>query len=276
MRKAFIGIGVFLVLVIVGVLIFVATFDVNRYRRTIESELEGRLGRRVTLGDMHLNLFPPRFRVENAVIGDDLSFRSGAPFIKAQSLDVSVQLMPLLHKQVEVDSLTLQRPSVNLIKNSAGVWNFASLGHPAGAQTNPPPAPGGKKPAPSAPPSSPAPGDQGFSLAELNIRDGQLTVLDQQRERKASIYDHIDITLKNFAPDRPFQLDAGLHLPGSGQQQARLTGEGGPVVRDQPAATPFDGTLSLKQVTIGDLAKFLDSPALNGTDGVVSGDIKIK
>ena len=71
MRKALIGVGILIVVVIVGLVIFAATFDVNRYRGTIQSELEKRLGRQVTLGEMHLRLFPPRFRVENLAVSDD-------------------------------------------------------------------------------------------------------------------------------------------------------------------------------------------------------------
>ena len=64
-------------------------------------------------------------------------------------------------------------------------------------------------------------------------------------------------------------------MAGAGSQQARLQGEGGPIVNGDPAMTPFRGTLSLKQVTIGDLSKFLNSPVLAGTDGTVTGETKI-
>ena len=131
MRRLAIIAGVIFLVIVVAVAIFAATFDVNKYRGTIQSQLEKRLGRPVLLGDMGLSLFPPRFRVQNLAIADDTRFSPDAPFIKAQELDVSVKLLPLLHQQFEIDSLSLQRPSVNLIKNSAGVWNFASLGHPA-------------------------------------------------------------------------------------------------------------------------------------------------
>lgn len=109
-------------------LVFAATFDVNRYRATIQSELENRLGRKVTLGDMHLSVFPPRFRVLNISISDDPRFSTQKPFVQAQQLDVSVKLLPLLTKSVQIDSLGLKRPSVELIKNKQGVWNFVSLG----------------------------------------------------------------------------------------------------------------------------------------------------
>ncbi len=281
MRKISIGIGIFIVIVVAGLLIFVATFDVNKYHGTIQSELEKRLGRPVTLGDMHLSVFPPRFRVQNLAIADDPRFSPEAPFVKAQELDVSVKLLPLWHKQVEIDSLNLQRPSVNLIKNQAGMWNFASLGHPV---ENPQPVPSQPTQAPAAkptPPSQPIPqnpqpaSEQQFSLGKLMISDGQISVLDEQKSKTPSLYDHIDLTLKYFSPNKPFSIDAAVHMVGQGSQEASLQGEGGPIVEGQPATTPFRGTLNLRQVGISDLSKFFNSPALRGTDGILTGETKI-
>src|SRR5258705_9756399 len=188
MRRFGIIAGVIFLVAVAAAVIFAATFDVNKYRGTIQSQLEKRLGRPVALGEMGLTLFPPRFRVQNLAIADDPHFSADAPFIKAQELDVSVQLLPLLHKQIEIDSVSLQRPSVNLIKNSAGVWNFASLGHPAEATS---PQPGAQPPGQTAPsnptappPQSPQPStDQQFSLGKLAIQDGQISLLDQQQSK---------------------------------------------------------------------------------------------
>jgi AsmA protein len=66
--------------------------------------------------------------VQNLAIADDAKFNDSKPFVQARELDVSVKLLPLLSKSVEIDSLNLTRPSVELIKNREGVWNFASLG----------------------------------------------------------------------------------------------------------------------------------------------------
>lgn len=298
MRKVLIAIGVIILIIIVAVAIFAATFDVNKYRGTIQSELQKQLGRQVTLGDMHLGLFPPSLKVKDVKIAEDPRFNTAKPFVEANELDVSVKLLPLLHKAVEINSLNLQRPSVELIKNEQGVWNFASIGHPeqTGAQPTPPepqqPAPAkgkhpakGKeqKPEPSQPsnqgtsqPQQPSSSSgQRFSLGDLVIKDGQVSLTDMQKSKTPMVYDHIDVTLKNFAPNEPFTIDAAAHLPGAGNQEVRLQGKGGPLQQNNPATTPFDGTLNLKQVEIAGLSKFLNSPALVGTNGIVSGETKI-
>jgi hypothetical protein len=286
MRKVVAVIGVIILVLVVAVLIFAATFDVNKYRGTIQSELQNKLGRQMTLGEMKLNLFPLSFAVHNLAIADDPHFSADSPFVKTQELDVSVKLIPLLHKQVEINSLTLKEPSVNLIKNQAGVWNFASLGHPEQSQTQEPsqrsasnqkPAPNQPaptKPSPTPGTQQPSPGQQ-ISLGSLTIDDGQLSFLDQQKSKTPTIYDHIDIKLENFTPDQPFRLDAAARMAGKGTQELRLQGQGGPLQQQNPAITPFHGTVSLKQVGIADFAKFLNSPALNGTDGVLGGETRI-
>jgi AsmA protein len=254
MRRVLIVIGIIVAITIAGAVVFVATFDVNRYHGAIQSQLEQRLGRKVTLGDMHLNLFPPRFSVQNLTIADDSNFGTEKPFVQTQQLDVSVKLFPLIKGMAEINSVSLQRPSVELIKNQQGVWNFSSLGGPSEST-------GGGAPQ--------------FSLARLAISDGQVAVTDLQSKSVRSVYDHIDLNLLDFAPNAPFSITLAANLPGPGTQQIRLDGQAGPIVQGQLASTPFHGTLEMRQVAIAGLQKFLASPALVNTDGVLTGKTKI-
>jgi AsmA protein len=258
MRKIAIVIGIVVLVIVVAVGVLLATFNPNDYRGTVQTKLEQQLNRKVSLGDMSLGLFPLRFRLASLAIDDDPKF-GNRPFIQTQELSVSVKLLPLLSKSVEVESLSLERPSVELIKNAQGVWNFASLGE--------------KTPAPAAAPASSS--GQQFSLGELAINDGLVAITDLQNRKPRTVYDHINVKLTDFAPDSPFNLDASVHLPGSGSQEVQLQGKGGPLSHANPASTPFKGTLDLKGVEIGELQKFLQSPALVNTDGVLSGHTEI-
>jgi AsmA protein len=255
MRNVGIAIAVIVVVIIVAVAVFAATFDVNRYRNTIQADLTKIVRRDVSLGEMHLDLFPPRFVVRDVTIADDPTFETHRPFVQAQELDVSIKPLPLLHKSVEIDSLYLQRPAVELIKNSRGTWNFASLG---GASREP---------------SSTQ--HKTFSLSKLVIQDGQVATTDEQTRQPRSVYDHIDVTLRDFAPNEPFSLEAAAHLPGPNNQQFNLHGKGGPVRQDQPAATPFHGTLDWHEVEIAGARRFVSSPALANADGSLSGQMNI-
>jgi AsmA protein len=286
MRRIAIALGIFVIIVVGAVLIFAATFDVNRYRGRIQAELEKRLGRPVTLGQMHLGLFPPRFRAQDVIIADDPRFSRDVPFVKAGEVDVSVQLLPLLRKQMEIDSLDLQRPNVNLIKNQGGEWNFASLGSSGEVSGEPsakPTAPAAPETTSNkpAPPQQPPQGEpqqssqRRFSLGKLTVEDGQVSLLDQSEGKIPTVYDHIDVTLNNLSPGRPFNLDASVHMAGGGSKTINLQGDGGPLVQSDLTRTPFKGTLKVNQVGLADLTKFLNAPALNGSDGTLTGETKI-
>jgi uncharacterized protein involved in outer membrane biogenesis len=257
MRKTAIVIAIVAVVIVLAVGVLLATFNPNDYHGTIQAKLEQQLERKVALGNMSLGLFPLRFKVANLSIDDDPKFSNRA-FIQTEELSVSVKLLPLLSKSVEVDSVSLERPRVELIKNAQGVWNFASLGQ--------------QKPATA--PAASSSGQQ-FSLGELAINDGQVAITDVQDRRPRTVYDHINFKLTDFAPSTPFNLEASVHLPGPGNQEVTLKGKGGPLSHEIPAATPFKGTLDLKSVEIGGLQKFLQSPALVNTDGVLSGHTEI-
>jgi len=275
MRKVGIVVGIIVFVIVIAVVVVLAVFNPNDYKATIQTKLEQQLGRKVSLGDMSLGIFPLRFKVANLSIADDPKF-SNDPFIQTQLLSVSVKLLPLLSKSVEVDSLSLERPNVNLIRNAKGVWNFASLGQTSATEAAPPAKTPSAPPAKTAPASSSSSSsEQGFSLGELAINDGQVAITDLQDKRPKTVYDHIDLKLTDFAPTTPFNVEASVHLPGSGNQEVGLKGKGGPLLHDNPAATPFKGSLDLKNVEIAGLQKFLQSPALVKTDGIVSGHTDI-
>src|SRR6185295_17597823 len=119
--------AVLLIVVVIAALAFRALVDVNRYRPQIEAKLRDRLGRDVSLGPMKLSLIPLAFRVENAVIGEDPAFDTGLPFARVETLFVSPELFPLLRHEVQISSVQLDRPSLELVRNEKGVWNFSSL-----------------------------------------------------------------------------------------------------------------------------------------------------
>ncbi|HVW86932.1 MAG TPA: AsmA family protein, partial [Bryobacteraceae bacterium] len=235
MRKLLIVIGIVAALLIAAVFAIPALLDVNRYRGQIQAALEGRLNRGVTLGAMSLKVIPLAFSVQNVVIKEDPQFPVERPFAQVRELSVSPRFWPLLRGDVEIRSLTLERPVIELVKNASGIWNTSTLG---GSQSR----------ANVAPHSDP-PKERDFSLARLEIHDGQLAVTDLQKRRPRAIYDHIDLTLNDYAPGKAFSLVTTAHLPGKGANELKLEGQGGPVVQGDMARTPFQGTVVIKEVS---------------------------
>ncbi len=267
MRKLLIAI-VIVVLVVVCLAVALPFFiNVNQYRGQIQAELQKQLGRPVQLGNMSLSVIPLAVKVDNVTIGEDPSFHSSVAFAQVQQLDVHLKLFPLVAKKIEVSSLTLEKPKIELIRNPAGVWNFASLGQKPVAMVTP------AKPSPAQPSPAPAQGAKpgGFEFSKLAITDGQISVTDYQKHQSRAVYDHIDLTLKDFAPNQPFSLDVAAHLPGKGTQTLRLTGKGGPVNDAQLINTPFKGSVKFEEVSLAGAQKFLNTQALENSDAVISG-----
>src|SRR5215472_38378 len=292
MRKLGIAILVIVVIVIAAALIIPRLVDINKYHSQIQAQLEKKLGRQVSLGEMKLSLFPPSFQVSDPVIAEDKAFDTGRPFATAERLAVSIKFWPLLRKEVDVKSLRLDRPHIELVRNAQGEWNFATLGQEGAAAPQPaPPIKGGKqtahgqqaeqtaKPNPASQPAATEESRKSsaeLSLANLEITDGQVAITDFQKHQSRAIYDHIDLNLSNFAPDQQFSINLAAHLPGQGKQTVSLDGTAGPIRQKDMLNTHFDGTLQLNQVSISGVEKFLNSQALSGIEAQASGNAKVK
>jgi len=278
MKRVLKWIAVVIVILIIIVIALPFVIDVNMFRPRIEAELTNALGRKVTVGNLKLSLISGSLAADNIAIADDPAF-SNQPFVKADALNVGVNLMPLiLSKTLEVRDLTLTRPQVTLMRTPQGKWNFSTLGSKTGeantqssqSQANEPSSPPAKKaeqkPAPanpaenqSAQKSAPSPGaqsqseqglEQNLSVGALNIRSGQITVADTNAPSKARVYRNVDVTVKNFSFTSQFPFTLSADLPGGGN--AKLDGTAGPVNRGDTSLTPLQAKISVNQL---DLAK---------------------
>jgi len=274
MRKIIISLFVFVVVLVIVVMALPLLIDVNNFRGTLEHEARQRLGRPVKLGQMHLKLLPIAFRVDNASIGEDPRFGQGQ-FAQAKDVRINLKLWPLLHKQLEITSLDLRGPQIELIHNPDGVWNFSSIGKTPEVPTAKPSTTIKQSPVPSQQgPSQPTPGTI-VALDYLSISDGTIALTDQQKQQPRAVYDHIDLKVSHFVPGQPFTVSAGVHLPGEGRQEVRLNGRVGPVNERTIVDTAMNATVDLNDVRLSGVKKFLNSQALEGTDFVISGHMSV-
>jgi len=127
MMRALKWIGIVVAILIVIVLVLPFLINVNTFRPRIESELTNALGRKVAVGNLSLSLWSGSLAADDIAIADDPGF-STSPFIKAKSLDVGVEIIPLiLSKTLHVTDLTLSQPQVALLRDRSGKWNFYTL-----------------------------------------------------------------------------------------------------------------------------------------------------
>jgi AsmA protein len=219
---------VLVVLAVIFLIVFVLSlvpFVVNAeaFRSTIESELSSALGREVTMGHMTFAIMAGSLDADDLSIADDPQF-SNVPFIQAKKLNVGVEVLPIVfHHRVHITKLKIDTPSIQLIQNASGTWNFSSIG-------------GVKTQQPSSAPD--------LTVEELKITDGSATVSSIPITNKPFQYTEVNATLKSFSLLKSFPFELSAKLPGEGS--LTLSGNAGPISQKNTTHTPFQATLQLK------------------------------
>ncbi len=103
-------------------------FPIASLNAPVRAALERALGRRVEIGGpLRFRLLPsPAVIVENAVISDEAAFGI-EPFAYVPELEISLDPFGLLRGRMTFRGLTLVEPSMNLVKNAEGEWNYPGL-----------------------------------------------------------------------------------------------------------------------------------------------------
>jgi len=122
------------ILLVLAVAIFAATFDPNRYKGEIERLVKERTGRTLQLkGDLQVAVWPSLGANVNGVA---LSERDPTQeFLSLDSAHASVALLPLLHGSVVVDGISVSGLKARVVKEKDGRFNFSDLMEQPGAAT---------------------------------------------------------------------------------------------------------------------------------------------
>jgi AsmA protein len=293
MKRTIKWIAIVIAILIVVVVALPFLINVNTFRPRIESELTNALGRKVSVGNLSLSLWSGSLAADNIAIADDPAFGT-APFVKAQALNVGVNIIPLvLSKTLEIRDITLTQPQVTLLRTPAGKWNFSTIGNaatgsaeqnsapaqptagesaksksPQSAKQSPAPqnsSAGGAAPSPENKTTSEQSLEQNLSVGELNIRNGQISIGDTNAPGRARVYKNVDVSVKNFSFTSQFPFTLSGDLPGGGN--LKLDGTAGPVNHSDASLTPLQSKISVNQL---DLAKsgFVDPSS--GFSGLVN------
>ncbi len=114
----------------VALIVFIKTFDLNKYKPMIEKLVYEQTGRQLSLkGDAGLKISLIPTVVVNDIALSNAPWSANQNMIEAQSVEVSVAVLPLLHKEVIIDNVSLVKPQIYLEKNKSGVanWEFSAL-----------------------------------------------------------------------------------------------------------------------------------------------------
>ena len=230
-----------------GVVILMITahllIDANSFRPVIEAQLSNSLGRQVKVGDLSLSLFSGGLYAQDISIADDPAF-SHTSFLSAKSVDVSVELMPLLlSRSVHLTALTLKEPELVLLRSSSGKWNFSSLGNRSKT---------------TATTSAP----QELAIQKLRIVNGRVTVGSSSTRNKPSIYEAVNVTAHNVSYDSQIPFTFAAKTPGGGD--VKVEGTAGPINRVDTAETPLSAAITLQHLDLASTGFIDPSSGLGG------------
>ncbi|HEX7813274.1 MAG TPA: AsmA family protein [Burkholderiales bacterium] len=187
-----------IILLFAGTVAFIAaTFDPNQYKTQVAELVYEKTQRKLTIeGDIRLMLFPK--------IGVHLGktrlseFKSDKEFAGLDDMKVSLELIPLLSKQVVVDKITLVGLEATIVKHKDGKTNLDDL------------VSGGEK-APEAKPAEQKAGTSPIKLEVdgINIAKAALTYTDEAAGATYAISD-FNVKTGRIAPGVPtkFELSA--------------------------------------------------------------------
>src|SRR5262249_43241349 len=197
---------VVLVVLVVGAAVVLPQFiSVDTYKDRLIAEVKSATGRDLKIsGPVHLQVLP-----HLAIGAAQVSFSNAAgaqskDMMTLGSLEVEVELIPLLSKTVVVDRFVLKDPVIALGVDKQGKpnWDF-SVGKPAGAAAAPA-APSAAKPAAGGGADLSALG--GLHLGDVRLENGTISYLDQ-RTGQRTVIEKIDSSVSLPDINAPFKVD---------------------------------------------------------------------
>ena len=240
MRRIARVVGILIALVVIVAVSLPFLINANRFKPKLESTLSEALGRQVTIGDLKLSLLSGGVTANGLAIADDPAF-SNTPFVQAKSLDVGVELWPLItSRKLNVTRLTIEQPEVKLLQAPSGRWNYSSLG---GKPAQGPPAAAPAKPASSS-------DKEGIDVSAKLVRivDGRFSMGMASGRQKPLELDKVNLEVRDFSPASAFPFTFSAQVAGGGE--IKLEGEAGPLDATDAELTPFSSTIDVTQLNL--------------------------
>ncbi len=199
--------GFVVLLMVAAAIIIPMVINPNDFKGEIIGQVEKTTGRKLDLaGDIGLTVFP-RLGLElgATTLGNAPGFGE-QPFLRSERVQVRVKLLPLLQKQVEMDTVGLEGLELNLARDKSGRSNWDDLLQKGAQATPPADAPAGKPNA--AAEAAPQP-FAALALGGVALKGGRITWDDRQQGERYTIED-LNLETGAIAPGEPVPLDLSL------------------------------------------------------------------
>lgn len=259
-----------LVLVTIGAVIFVKTFDVNKYKPQIVAQAKSILGREFDFDKARLDISLIRgvsLELSGLSIGEDPVFGKG-DFLAVKNVSISVDILGFFAgRKISVPGVSIESPVVTIIRGKDGAINAQTIvktaassdvkaGQPAGGHQTPPAA-------------LPA-----VAVSSFKISGGIVKYIDNTFNPPLSIEAvKLDATVTGFSLDKPFPFMVSFSLL-SAEQNIKVTGQmrldlsaNQVTVSGLKSATDI-GSLSLDKITAA-LPMLKDAPLPSKMSGKI-------
>ncbi|WP_454669784.1 AsmA family protein [Achromobacter kerstersii] len=231
-KRILIGLVVLVVVAVVGLAIFLLTFDPNAYKYKLEELVQERYHRTLTIdGEIELSLFP---RIGLSVQGVSLSEpNSPDTFASIESTRLAVAVWPLLSNSFVVDHVAISGFKARVVRGKDGQFNFSNLVGGASATTTAPSNPaealvGAAQTAAQAITSGTLPASRNnmqIDIAGLDLKDGEVQLQDEISGMAVAVT-KINANTGRVTFNQPFDVRLTARVEGGNPRvDANLTGQ---------------------------------------------------
>ncbi|RME33376.1 MAG: AsmA family protein [Gammaproteobacteria bacterium] len=242
--------GIVVVVIIAAAVALPLYFDPNEQKERIVGLVKEQTGRDLQLsGDIRLSVFPwLGLEMEGVTLGNAPGFGE-EPFAATREVKVRVQLLPLLRKELRMDTITIEGLELNLVRNDKGRTNWDDLLPKEGAGKAP-----GKEAAAGKggqPAGAPPAGLAALALGGIDISDAAV----KWEDRKAGVrYRLTKVAVRSgeVAPKKPVDLDLSFDFESSKPALKGHVELGGKVMADLEGKRYSIGGLSLRSSLTGE------------------------
>ena len=186
MKRVLVVAGV-LALATVAAMVGLGWFVASQGQRLLAAA-SAAVGREITAEDVGIDIgLGVGVALRGVRVAADPVVRSPEPLVTADRVEMRVQVLPLLRREVVVDRVVVDAPTVNVVRDKAGRMNIGTFGPRAAAGAAPT---GGAPPAPvEEAPAQAAAARPAFQVAMLRVRRGTLRYRDEMTGRTSTLHD---------------------------------------------------------------------------------------
>ncbi len=171
---------------------------IARNKDYLIDQAEQALGRKLKVGAIEATIFSGLgVKLMDFSMSDDPQY-STDDFVRAKALQVIVDFWPLLKKEVKVKKIILHGPTIVVIRNGSGNFNFSTIGKQDRASKEA----AAKEKAERAEKDQ-APG--AFEISLVDISGGDVRYVDRKNATDLRLR-QIDLTVEDFELNRPFAV----------------------------------------------------------------------